>query len=229
MAESSLVRCVRATRRSGLGTNNIIVFNKINVGHRHAFYQAEGWTEMKTKLVALAVLAGSSMFAQGYPQHGYPQQQGNPQQGYPQQGDPQQGYPQQGDPQQGYAQPPQGYAQPQQGYDQGYDQQPPIYASRIPPSPGPDYGFIDGYWSVNYGRRIWIAGYWSKRHFEQPRYGNGFIANRNFSRPNFDSGRRENFSHSFDSGRYREQGRSRESGRDSGRGNNRSGNSFRGR
>jgi hypothetical protein len=36
---------------------------------------------------------------------------------------------------------------------------PPIVAA-APPGPGPGYTFVDGYWQVLGGRRIWREGYW---------------------------------------------------------------------
>jgi hypothetical protein len=92
---------------------------------------------MKTKLIALAILAGSSMFAQSRLSVGI--QVG--------------------------------------GYGQGYYDGAPVYASDIPPCPGPDYDWVDGYWSQDYGRRSWIAGSWNRRQFERPRYDNRFYGN----------------------------------------------------
>ena len=36
---------------------------------------------------------------------------------------------------------------------------PPIVAA-VPPCPGPGYTFVNGYWQVDGGRRVWRAGYW---------------------------------------------------------------------
>ena len=52
------------------------------------------------------------------------------------------------------------------------------YAYAQPPRPGPDYSWIDGYWSQDRGRRVWVPGYWarplynryqSESHYEQHR------------------------------------------------------------
>jgi hypothetical protein len=49
----------------------------------------------------------------------------------------------------------------------------PAYAVQ-PPCPGPDYAWVDGYWSQYRGHRNWTAGYWQRRpHYEQRFYGNG--------------------------------------------------------
>jgi len=47
------------------------------------------------------------------------------------------------------------------GNDGGFYQPPPAYASNIPPCPGPGYTWVDGYWSQDYGRPVWVAGFWS--------------------------------------------------------------------
>jgi hypothetical protein len=77
------------------------------------------------------------------------------------------------------------------GYGPGYAQGP-GYASVIPPCPGPDYLWVDGYWSRNTGRNIWIAGFWNRRpyaggynvspRYEQPRYYNSFAGRQSFAR-----------------------------------------------
>jgi YXWGXW repeat-containing protein len=76
---------------------------------------------MKTKLLAMMLLAGGSMFAQTRFSIGL---------GFGSQG-------------------------------AGFYQAPPAYASDIPPCPGPGYTWIDGYWTNEYGRENWVAGYWS--------------------------------------------------------------------
>jgi hypothetical protein len=76
---------------------------------------------MKTKLLAMMLLAGGSMFAQTRFSIGL---------GFGAQG-------------------------------AGFYQAPPAYASNIPPCPGPGYTWIDGYWTNDYGRENWVAGYWS--------------------------------------------------------------------
>ena len=38
---------------------------------------------------------------------------------------------------------------------------PPVYAQQyVPPCPGPDYTWTDGYWVPEDGRNVWIAGFW---------------------------------------------------------------------
>ena len=50
-------------------------------------------------------------------------------------------------------------------YGAGFYQPPSSYASNIPPCPGPDYTWVDGYWSQDYGRNTWVAGYWYRQPF----------------------------------------------------------------
>lgn len=41
--------------------------------------------------------------------------------------------------------------------------EPPIVAPTpyaVPPMPGPGYSWVDGYWYVSGGHRLWHAGYW---------------------------------------------------------------------
>lgn len=78
---------------------------------------------MKTKLLAMMILAGGSMFAQPRLSIGI------------------------------------GIG----GHGNGFYQPAPSYASNIPPCPGPDYTWVDGYWSQDYGRRTWVAGYWNRQ------------------------------------------------------------------
>ena len=150
---------------------------------------------MKTKLMTLALLAGSSMFAQSRFSIGV--QVG--------------------------------------GYDQGYSEPTPVYSSQIPPCPGPDYGWTEGYWQQDYGRRVWIAGFWARQRFHGPRLGYGFVDNRDFGRrggddrPGFYAGRRDNYGRGFEINRSGGEDRGRNQGRDSGRDEIRSGNGFRGR
>jgi hypothetical protein len=153
---------------------------------------------MKTKLLAMMLLAGSSMFAQtrvsigaGFGGHGA-----------------------------GFYQPPPSYA----------------YASNIPPCPGPDYVWVDGYWSQDSGRNTWVAGYWNRRPFSSeyqvaPRFDNRFNdgnhrqgITRGFEpdhHPGFDQGR--NFS-----GQVRNQDRGSNQGQTRDLGNNRNQNQNRG-
>jgi hypothetical protein len=50
---------------------------------------------------------------------------------------------------------------------------PPAYAQAqaVPPCPGPDYTWVDGYWSP---RGVWVGGYWNRPYVrgyrEAPRY-----------------------------------------------------------
>ena len=81
----------------------------------------EGRHTMKTKLLAIMLFAGGSMFAETH------------------------------------------FAIGIGGQGAGFYQPPPSYASRIPPCPGPDYSWVDGYWSQNHGRNSWVAGYWNKQ------------------------------------------------------------------
>jgi len=65
------------------------------------------------------------------------------------------------------------------GHGAGFYQPPPSYASNIPPCPGPDYTWVDGYWSQDYGRDTWVAGYWYRQPFIStyqvaPRFDNRF-------------------------------------------------------
>ena len=43
-----------------------------------------------------------------------------------------------------------------------YAQPAPVQAV-IPPCPGPDYTWVDGYWAQNAGHRNWVAGSWQRR------------------------------------------------------------------
>jgi hypothetical protein len=108
---------------------------------------------MKTKLLAMLVLAGGSMFAQTRFSVGVNVG----------------------------------------GYGAGYDQlAAPYYATSIPPCPGPDYSWIDGYWSENGGRRLWVNGYWFRGGHDVGRFDNsgfrgevrggerGFVQDRGF-------------------------------------------------
>jgi len=94
---------------------------------------------MKTKLLAMMLLAGGSMFAQTRFSIGL---------GFGAQG-------------------------------AGFYQAPPAYASYIPPCPGPGYTWVDGYWTNDYGREVWVAGFWSAppvfTYRVAPRFGNRFF------------------------------------------------------
>jgi hypothetical protein len=149
-----------------------------------------GWKEghlMKTKLLAVMLLAGGSMFAQTRFSVGV------------------------------------GFG----GEGAGFNQPPPSYAYDIPPSPGPDYFWVDGYWSQDYGQNTWIAGYWNRQPFSGgyqvvPRFDNRFNDRddqRGFTR-GFEAGRTSGFNQGRNAGsrdrnqsRGFNQGQSRDSGR----------------
>jgi len=79
------------------------------------------------------------------------------------------------------------------GHGVGFYQQPPSYASNIPPCPGPDYTWVDGYWSQDYGRDTWVAGYWNRQPLNS-----GYEGARRFDN-NFDDGdRRQGFTRGFE-------------------------------
>ena len=172
---------------------------------------------MKTKLLAMMLLAGGSMFAQSRVSIGI------------------------------------GFG----GHGAGSYQPPPSYASNIPPCPGPDYIWVDGYWSQNYGRNTWVAGYWNRQPFNSgyqvaPRFDNrfndgderqgfsrGFEQNRGFDQGRNFSGQDRNQNRGFNQGQTRDFGqnqnqdqnggnRNRSNGQDSRQGNGYA-NGFRGR
>ncbi len=151
---------------------------------------------MKTKLLAMMLLAGGSMFAQSRFSVGI-----------------------------------------------GFNQPAPVYASNIPPCPGPGYTWVDGYWSQNYGQPVWIAGYWSAPVFSTgfgfaPRFDNDFRGgdrgrdfdrDRNFNGHDFnghDNSRARNFNpgpaRGFNPGQQ-------QNGRSNGHDDHGNGNGFRGR
>jgi hypothetical protein len=101
------------------------------------------------------------------------------------------------------------------GHGAGFYQPPPSYASNIPPCPGPDYTWVDGYWSQNYGRSTWVAGYWNRQPFSSdyevaPRFDNRFNDGddrRGFT-PGFEQDRNRGFEQSRNfSGHDRDQSR----------------------
>ncbi len=134
----------------------------------------------------------------------------------------------------------------------GFNQAPPVYASNIPPCPGPGYTWVDGYWSQNYGRPVWIAGYWNApvystgfgfaagfdnrfrggddrgRDFDR---GGGFDRDRNFNGRDHDQARGFNQgpARSFNQGQTRGFNQGQQSGRSSGHDDHGNGNGFRGR
>jgi hypothetical protein len=121
---------------------------------------------MKTKLLAMMLLAGGSMFAQTRFSVGI------------------------------------GFG----GQGAGFYQPPPSYASNIPPCPGPDYTWVDGYWSQNYGRNTWVAGYWNRQLFSNgyqvaPRFDNRFNDGDDDDRQSFTRGFEQDRDRGFDQSR----------------------------
>jgi hypothetical protein len=112
---------------------------------------------MKTKLLALALLAGSTMFAETRFSIGVNLG----------------------------------------GYGRGYyAPAPPVYASVAPPCPGPDYTWVDGYWSQN----TWVAGYWNRPAYYQaaPRYEQRSYENRYYRNGYVQQGFNRGFGHDRD-------------------------------
>ncbi len=96
----------------------------------------------------------------------------------------------------------------------GFYQSAPAYASNIPPSPGFGYTWVDGYWANDYGREMWVPGFWSAPLFTYqlaPRFDNHFVGrdDRRFDNRFNDRDHRQSFSRvpqqghdrSFDQGR----------------------------
>ena len=61
----------------------------------------------------------------------------------------------------------------------GFYQAPPAYAANIPPCPGPGYTWIDGYWTNDFGREVWVPGFWNAppvfSGYVAPRFDNHFV------------------------------------------------------
>jgi len=146
-------------------TNILRIPLHLAFGHCHAL--REGWKEghfMKTKLLAMMLLAGGSMFAETRLSIGI------------------------------------GFG----GHGAGFYQPPPSYASNIPPCPGPDYTWVDGYWSQDYGRATWVDGYWYRQPFIStyqvaPRFDNRYDRD---DRRGVARGFVEDRNRGFDQGRY---------------------------
>ena len=111
----------------------------------------------------------------------------------------------------------------------GYYAPVPAYADERPPYPGPGFRWVDGYWAQNYGRNVWVAGYWTRLpyggyqiapRYEQPRY-DGRYERQGYGR-GFDRDRDRD----RDWDRDRDRNRDRRDGQDYRRGY---GNGFRGR
>jgi len=107
----------------------------------------------------------------------------------------------------------------------GFNQPAPVYASNIPPCPGPGYTWVDGYWSQNYGRPTWVAGYWNAPVFSAgfgfaPRFDNHFRGGFDRDR-GFDRGRNFNGHDGDRGGNF--------NGRSDGHNDRGNGNGFRGR
>ena len=87
------------------------------------------------------------------------------------------------------------------GFGSGYYQSAPPYGYQIPFSPGPDYSFVDGYWSQDHGRRHWVAGFWQRRafssHNRRPRFDNRFDDRDRGSNRGFEQDRNGNRSGGF--------------------------------
>jgi WXXGXW repeat (2 copies) len=83
----------------------------------------------------------------------------------------------------------------------GYYQAPPAYASNIPPCPGPGYTWVDGYWTNDYGRQVWVPGFWNAPpvftgYQAAPRFDNHFVDrdDRRFDNHSGDRDNRQNLS-----------------------------------
>jgi hypothetical protein len=63
------------------------------------------------------------------------------------------------------------------GYGPGY-YPPPAYARAVPPCPGPDYTWVDGYWGP---QGAWIAGYWRPPYINGYRMAPGYVAPRYYN------------------------------------------------
>jgi hypothetical protein len=58
---------------------------------------------------------------------------------------------------------------------------PPDYAHCVPPCPGPDYTWVDGYWVFEGGRRVWTAGYWRRPFVSDYRVAPRYVERRHYS------------------------------------------------
>ncbi len=63
------------------------------------------------------------------------------------------------------------------GYAPGY-YAPPAYSEVVPPCPGPDYVWVDGYWVPQGGRNVWVQGYWRRPYMAAYPVGPRYVAPR---------------------------------------------------
>jgi hypothetical protein len=61
------------------------------------------------------------------------------------------------------------------GYGPGY-YPPPAYAQYMPPCPGPDYAWSDGYWVPRGGRNVWMNGSWRRPYVSGYGVAPGYLA-----------------------------------------------------
>jgi hypothetical protein len=64
------------------------------------------------------------------------------------------------------------------GYAPGYSSRYPSVQAIGPPCPGPDYNWVDGYWSPYGGRNAWVSGYWARQPYIGAYYGGYRVAPR---------------------------------------------------
>ena len=72
------------------------------------------------------------------------------------------------------------------GYAPGYYPGYPSVQAVVPPCPGPDYSWVDGYWSPYGGRNTWVAGYWARPAFVggyRSGYRGGYVAAPRYAQP----------------------------------------------
>jgi hypothetical protein len=67
------------------------------------------------------------------------------------------------------------------GYAPGYYPPAPHVAQYVPPCPGPDYTWVDGYWTPQGGRNIWIAGFWRAPYVAAYGVGPRYVAPRYYT------------------------------------------------
>jgi hypothetical protein len=66
------------------------------------------------------------------------------------------------------------------GYGSGY-YPPPAYTQYMPPCPGPDYAWVDGYWVPRGGRNVQIGGYWRSPYVSGYRVAPRYVAPRYYN------------------------------------------------